>query len=73
MKAAVAGMKLHEHVVLHKFEGDDTEQAPLATITVDDGKITSRCDRHVWLPDAGGKGSGALVCGLCEDVFDGTD
>lgn len=66
-------MKLHEHVVLHKFEGENAEQAPFASITIDDGVITARCDNHVWLPDAEHAPDGQ-ICGICEEVWpNGTD
>lgn len=68
MAEAVAGVVLHEHVVLHKFEGDDPTQPPLATIVIDDGVIMSRCDEHAWenLPDTF---ESEKVCPKCGEEY----
>ena len=70
MAHEAAGMVLHEHVVLHKFEGDDQTRPPLGTIVLDDGAVTSRCDSHDWRRLTG---NAPLVCGHCGEVFDGSD
>ncbi len=70
MTAGVAGMVLHEHVVLHKFEGDDQTQAPFASIVIDNGTITSRCDQHDWqtLPETVAFDS-EKVCVICGEEW----
>lgn len=71
MTAAVAGVTLHEHVVLHKFEGNDQARPPFASIVIDDGTITSRCDDHDWRRPTG---DAPLACGHCGEVWpNGTD
>lgn len=71
MTEAIAGVALHEHVVLHKFEGDDQTGPSLETIVADDGVVQSHCV-HAWenLPDA----PSAKVCPKCgEEWTNGTN
>ncbi len=69
MAEVTAGVALHEHVVLHKFEGDDRTRPSLETIVADDGVIQSHCV-HAWenLPDTPGFESNK-VCPKCGEEW----
>lgn len=69
MQQEPAGLALHEHVVLHKFEGDDQTRPALETIVIDDGVLLSLCE-HAWesLPDAPGFESDK-VCPRCGEEW----